>query len=189
MIEQLASSFSNAKGRLALSARAPRASLNFQLNVVKMRFSQAQSLLLITTLASLVTIVSSISLANADGPENGSGSNKHVQKVKPGDTLTGKATLYPNFLDGETTANGETFHQSRHTAASNKLPLGTDVKVTNLKNGKTTKVTTTDHGPALGNHKIDLSKRAAEDIGLSRKQGTVPVKIKVTRTPNNGTSR
>jgi rare lipoprotein A len=60
--------------------------------------------------------------------------------------------------------------------------LGTDVKVTNLKNGKSADVTITDQGAKLGNHKIDLSKKAASEIGLTRKEGTVPVKIKVTRT-------
>lgn len=111
---------------------------------------------------------------------------RHVKKVKPGETLTGKATLYPNSLNGRETASGNTFHQSAHTAASNKLPLGTHVKVTNLNNGKSTKVTTTDHGPALGTQRIDLSKQAAHDIGLTRKQGEVPVEIKVLRPPNNG---
>jgi rare lipoprotein A len=59
------------------------------------------------------------------------------------------------------------FRQNENTAASNKLPLGTDVKVTNLKNGKSADVTVTDHGAKLGNHKIDLSKKAANEIGLT----------------------
>jgi rare lipoprotein A len=70
--------------------------------------------------------------------------------VTPGKTLTGKATYYPDRLNGHKTARGETFHQSAHTAASNKLPLGTTAKVTNLKTGKSTDVIVTDRGPALG---------------------------------------
>ena len=54
--------------------------------------------------------------------------------------------------------------------------------MTNLKNGKSADVTVTDHGAKLGNHKVDLSKKAANEIGLTHKEGTVPVKIKVTRT-------
>jgi rare lipoprotein A len=103
--------------------------------------------------------------------------------VKPGTTLTGKATIYPNALNGHETASGDTFHQTDHTAASNKLPLGTDVKVTNLNTGKSTHVTVTDRGPALGTHKIDLTKKAAKEIGLSNKEGKAPVAIKVERTP------
>ena len=74
------------------------------------------------------------------------------------------------------------FRQSENTAASNKLPSGSNVKVTNLKNGKSADVTVTDHGAKLENQTIDLSKKAANEIGLTRKEGTVPVKIKVTRT-------
>lgn len=99
-----------------------------------------------------------------------------------GKTFIAKATIYANDLNGHKAANGETFHQSDHTAASNKLPLGTEVKVTSLRTGKSTNVTLVDRGPALGGNKIDLSKKAAREIGLTRKQGTVPVKIKVTRT-------
>lgn len=107
-------------------------------------------------------------------------------RVVPGKTLTGKATIYPNVCNGRETASGETFHQTDHTAASNKLPLGTDVKVTNLKTGKTTAVTVTDRGPALGTRRIDLSKKAAKEIGLTPKQGIAPVKIKVMHTPTPG---
>jgi rare lipoprotein A len=104
-------------------------------------------------------------------------------QVQGGETLTGKATFYPNVLNGHKTSSGETFHQSGHTAASNKLPLGTNIKVTNLENGKSTDVKVTDRGPALGKHKIDLSKRAAKDIGLTHRQGKVPVTIDVTNPP------
>jgi rare lipoprotein A len=104
-------------------------------------------------------------------------------------TLTGKASYYPSVLDGHKTADGETFHLNSHTAASNRLPLGTDVKVTNLKNGRSTRVRVNDRGPALGNHRIDLSKKAATEIGLTRKQGTAPVEIKVIRKPANRSGR
>lgn len=105
-------------------------------------------------------------------------------RINPGQTLHGKATIYPDSLNGHTTAMGGTFHQSEHTAASNKLPLGTKVKVTNVETGKSTHVDVTDRGPALGTRKIDLSKKAAREIGITRKEGTAPVKIEVTGTPD-----
>jgi rare lipoprotein A len=111
--------------------------------------------------------------------------NSSKSKVHSGETLTGKATYYPNRLNGHKTSSGETFRQNDNTAASNKLPVGTDVKVTNLKNGKSADVTVTDRGAKLGNHKIDLSKKAANEIGLTHKEGTVPVKIKVTSTTDD----
>jgi rare lipoprotein A len=155
-----------------------------------MQHSQIQPSRAVTTLILIVVIVSFVSPTKAGETEDIRVSNnkrvQHAKNVKPGETLTGKATFYPNSLNGRETASGDTFRQSGHTAASNKLPLGTQVKVTNLKNGKSTKVTTNDHGPALGSHRIDLSKRAAEDIGLNGKQGKVPVEMKVIRPPNNG---
>ena len=87
--------------------------------------------------------------------------NSSKSKVHSGETLTGKATYYPSRLNGHKTSSGEVFRQNENTAASNKLPLGTDVKVTNLKNGKSADVTVNDRGAKLGNHKIDLSKKAA----------------------------
>jgi rare lipoprotein A len=95
------------------------------------------------------------------------------------------ATYYPDRLNGRKTASGETFNQNDHIAASNRLPLGTNAKVTNLKTGKSTEVTVIDRGPALGTGRIDLSKTAAKDIGLTRKEGTAPVKITVTGAPGS----
>jgi rare lipoprotein A len=139
---------------------------------------------LFTILFAMLIIVlmrSPSSLAGSDStPRNSSKSHVHA-----GETLTGKATYYPSRLNGHKTSSGETFRQNGNTAASNKLPLGTDVKVTNLKNGKSVDVTVTDRGAKLGNHKIDLSKKAANEIGLTRKEGTVPVKIKVTSTTDD----
>ncbi|MBV8772120.1 MAG: septal ring lytic transglycosylase RlpA family protein [Deltaproteobacteria bacterium] len=113
----------------------------------------------------------------------GPGSETSAQ-IRPGETLTGKATVYPNQLNGHKTSTGETFHQTGHTGASNHLPLRTHVKVTNLENGKSTHVKINDRGPKLGKHKIDLSKKAAAEIGLTHKQGTAPVTINVTSTPD-----
>jgi rare lipoprotein A len=132
-----------------------------------------------------LTILLTAVLARAPSCLAGSspGGSNSASTVAPGKTLTGKATYYPNVLNGHETASGDTFHQSHHTAASNKLPLGTTAKVTNLKTGKSTDVTVTDRGPALGSRKIDLTKKAAKDIGLSRKEGVAPVEIKVIGTP------
>jgi rare lipoprotein A len=100
-----------------------------------------------------------------------------------------QSQFYPSVLNGHKTASGETFHLNGHTAASNRLPLGTDVKVVNLRNGRSTQVKVNDRGPALGNHRIDLSKKAANEIGLTRNEGTAPVEIKVMRKPANHNHR
>lgn len=144
--------------------------------------------LLLTLLATAFSIIPP-SYANPSGADAGSagGGNSSTSAVSanvtPGKTLSGKATYYPNILNGHETASGATFHQVDHTAASNKLPLGTRAKITNLKTGKSTQVTVTDRGPALGSRKIDLTKKAANEIGLTHKEGVAPVKIKVIATP------
>jgi rare lipoprotein A len=107
----------------------------------------------------------------------------HPAVSLPARPLPAKQLIIRDRLNGHETASGDTFHQSDHIVASNKLPLGTTAKVTNLKTGKSTHVTVTDRGPALGSRKIDLTKKAAKDIGLARKEGVAPVKIKVTGTP------
>jgi len=100
-------------------------------------------------------------------------------------TITGKASFYGggDSTDGQTTANGETFDHHDHTAASKVIPLGSEAKVTNLKTGKSTTVTVTDRGPHVPGRKIDLSKDAAKEIGLTKKEGVAPVKIEVTKPP------
>jgi rare lipoprotein A len=99
--------------------------------------------------------------------------------------ITGKASFYggSDGLDGNPTAQGDTFDHHDHTAASKVIPLGSKAKVTNLKTGKSTVVTVTDRGPYVPGRKIDLSKDAAKDIGLTKKEGVARVKIVVTKPP------
>jgi peptidoglycan lytic transglycosylase len=99
--------------------------------------------------------------------------------------LKGKATYYGGKgLDGNDTANGDTFDHHDHTAAaSKKIPLGSTAKVTNLENGKSVEVKVNDRGPAVRGNHIDLSRGAARDIGITHKEGKAPVKIEITKTP------
>ena len=99
--------------------------------------------------------------------------------------LKGKATYYGGKgLDGNDTANGDTFNHRGHTAAaSKKIPLGSTAKVTNLENGKSVEVKVNDRGPAVHGNHIDLSREAAREIGVTHKKGKAPVKIEVTKTP------
>ena len=133
--------------------------------------------------ATLLAVVLTIAPNSYSGSGSRDAASNSSTSVTRGKSLTGKASYYPNRLNGHKTASGATFHQGGHTAASNKLPLGTDVKVTNLKTGRSTNVTVTDRGAALGSREIDLSKKAAKEVGLSRKEGTAPVKIEVTHSP------
>ncbi|VAV88477.1 Septum-associated rare lipoprotein A [hydrothermal vent metagenome] len=88
----------------------------------------------------------------------------------------GTASWYgPNF-HGKKTANGETFNQNAMTAAHPTLPLPSVVKVTNLSTGKQILVRVNDRGPFVDNRMIDLSKRAATELGYKSK-GTTKVRV------------
>jgi rare lipoprotein A len=93
-------------------------------------------------------------------------------------SLVGKASWYgPNF-HGRPTASGEIFDQNSFTAAHPSLQFGTQVRVTNLNNGRSVIVRINDRGPFVHNRIIDLSKAAASTIGLVN-SGVAPVQIEV----------
>ena len=92
-------------------------------------------------------------------------------------TQSGKASFYADKFNGRKTANGETFRNSKLTAAHKTLPFGTKVKVTNKNNGKSVKVRINDRGPFVAGRIIDLSKKAAKKIDLD-KAGVAEVELK-----------
>lgn len=72
------------------------------------------------------------------------------------------------------TANGERMNPAKLTAAHKSLPFGTMLKVTNPKNGKSVVVRINDRGPFIKGRVLDLSKAAAQKIGIiSRGHGKV----------------
>ncbi len=90
----------------------------------------------------------------------------------------GQASFYANKFNGRKTANGEIFDQKKLTCACNVLPLGTWVKVTNLRNGKTVIVKINDRIHPKMRRVVDLSRAAATKLGyISR--GLTRVKVEV----------
>lgn len=81
----------------------------------------------------------------------------------------------PNF-HGKLTANGETYDMYKLTAAHRTLPFNTILKVKNLDNGKSVRVRINDRGPFAKDRVIDLSKKAAMEIGMID-PGTAPVAL------------
>jgi rare lipoprotein A len=89
----------------------------------------------------------------------------------------GQASYFNGGVNGHTTtASGKPVRPEANTAASRTLPLGSAAKVTDKKTGKSTNVQITDRGPTRRDRVIDLSKKAAGDIGM-RKQGVAPVTV------------
>lgn len=80
---------------------------------------------------------------------------------------TGVASWYGPKFAGRRTANGEIFDPTQLTAAHRTLPFGTLVRVTNLATGKNVVVRINDRGPFKDNRIIDLSRAAADAVGLT----------------------
>ena len=88
----------------------------------------------------------------------------------------GEASWYGAQHQGRRTASGEPYDPRSLTAAHPSLPLGSTVRVTNLKNGRSVEVRVNDRGPFKSRRVIDVSTKAAEEIGIKRK-GIGKVKI------------
>jgi rare lipoprotein A len=89
-----------------------------------------------------------------------------ASKTDPKPYQVGNASWYGKQFHGRTTASGEDFDMFELTAAHRKLPLGSFVKVTNLKNGKWVIVRINDRGPYVGNRIMDLSYSAARMLNF-----------------------
>jgi len=91
---------------------------------------------------------------------------------------SGVASYYGKRFHGRPTASGERFDMHAYTAAHRTLPFGSRVQVTNPSTGKTVVVRINDRGPFTRGRTIDLSRRAAEDIGLiARGHGAVELAL------------
>ncbi len=103
------------------------------------------------------------------------------EKVKPKKitrVFYGQASFYSNKFNGRRTANGEIFDQKKFTCACNVLPLGTWIKVTNLRNGKSVVVKTNDRLHPKMKRIVDLSKAAAKKLGFVSR-GLTRVKVEM----------
>lgn len=94
------------------------------------------------------------------------------------DTFTGVASWYGGKFSGRKTNSGEIFDENELTAAHRTLPFNTYVRVTFLKTNKAAIVRINDRGPHIAGRILDLSKAAAEEIGL-RPHGLGTVKVEV----------
>lgn len=90
----------------------------------------------------------------------------------------GKASWYGGLFQGKATASGEGYDMRRFTAAHRELPLGTFVKVTNLRNLKSVIVRINDRGPVAPGRIIDLSYSAARCLEMHQ-NGLQKVRVEV----------
>jgi rare lipoprotein A len=103
---------------------------------------------------------------------------KHRQAFHPITPMKGTASWYGHNFHNRKTASGKKFNQNSLMAAHRTLPFGTLVKVTNTANNYSCIVEITDRGPYVGNRIIDLSRRAAQELGFAD-QGIAEVRLEV----------
>jgi rare lipoprotein A (peptidoglycan hydrolase) len=125
----------------------------------------------------LAIVLSVVSLGAAQRPNNSASKPLQntapqaaaphaVKKAHPKPYQVGTASWYGTDFNGKMTASGEPYNMYDLTAAHMKLPLGTKVRVTNLRNGKAVVVRVNDRGPVVPGRIIDLSYSAARVLGV-----------------------
>ena len=96
----------------------------------------------------------------------------------------GIASWYGPGFHGNFTANGEVYDMYGISAAHKTLPFGTIVKVVEIETGRSVVVRINDRGPFIEGRIIDLSKGAAERLGIIQK-GITKVGLRILRRPSN----
>ncbi|MBV5272170.1 MAG: septal ring lytic transglycosylase RlpA family protein [Lamprocystis purpurea] len=102
-----------------------------------------------------------------------------------GSTQSGKASYYHDRFHGRKTASGVAYNKHALSAAHKTLPLGTQVRVTDARSGKSVVVQINDRGPYARGRVIDLSRAAAREIGLVNK-GVANVKLEILGRSGKG---
>ena len=107
--------------------------------------------------------------------------------VAGGDTgfkQKGVASYYADRFHGRKTASGKRYNKQALTAAHKTLPLGTKVRVTNVRNGETVDVEINDRGPYVQGRVIDLSKAAARELGMVG-AGVAQVRLEIIKSADD----
>jgi rare lipoprotein A len=132
-------------------------------------------------LASPVGASTEVSDAPPQARENGPPAPiRKKSRNTTGIAQVGKASLYGN-LHGRRTASGARYDHNELTAAHRTLPLNSKARVTNLANGRSVTVKVNDRGPHRKDRVIDLSRSAAEQLGMKRR-GLATVRVEPLQT-------
>jgi rare lipoprotein A len=102
----------------------------------------------------------------------------YTPRAEPDYDEMGTASWYGDAFHLRPTASGETFDMYMPSAAHKTLPLQSVVEVTNLENGRRIQVRINDRGPFVDGRIIDLSRAAAEDLGMLR-SGVARVRVRI----------
>ena len=116
------------------------------------------------------------------------GKTYYPMATADGFTQTGIASWYGPSFHGKKTASGERYNQNAMTAAHKTLPFGTILRVTNLRNNRSTTVVVNDRGPFVDNRIIDLSNAAAKQLDMIG-TGTAKVRLKSIGSTNTSVAK
>src|SRR5260370_37135105 len=120
----------------------------------------------LSILAAALVLVASTGAAPVPNRSTVKSKGNTPSKAEKRPYQVGKASWYGKQFHGRTTANGENFDMFELTAAHKRLPLGSYVKVTNLRNVKWLVVRINDRAPYVGDRIVDLSYGAARLLGI-----------------------
>lgn len=104
--------------------------------------------------------------------------SKPKKTAKKPKIIFGVASYYADKFNGRKTASGELYSHTKPTAACNVLPLGTWIRVTNLKNKRSIVVKINDRMHPRMTRVVDLSRSSAEKLGYTSR-GLTQVKVEV----------
>ncbi len=107
---------------------------------------------------------------------------RYVPREAPRYSEVGIASWYGDPFHGRPTSNGEIYDKEAFTAAHKTLPLGTRVKVTHLASGRSVLLTVNDRGPFVDDRVIDVSHRAARELGFAD-DGLAEVRVQALFSP------
>jgi len=125
----------------------------------------------------LIGVVGALILPATEAHTTGKYSRPETSRARV--VQEGRASWYSRECNGGThTASGETLNDWAMTAAHKTLAMGTKVRVTNLRNGRSVVLRINDRGPYIKGRIIDVTKGAAHKLGFI-KAGVVPVKVEV----------
>ena len=141
----------------------------------------------------LALVLAVASLGAAQGPNSSESVHRQASASPPVKQVTkkpsrtkpyqvGTASWYGSDFMGRATASGEPYNMYDLTAAHPTLPLGSLVRVTNLRNGRNVIVRVNDRGPVVEGRIIDLSYSAARALKF-REQGIQRVRLDLVRQP------
>jgi len=105
-----------------------------------------------------------------------------ILRAKPIKTWTGTASWYGPGFHGRTTASGQVYDMYAATAAHPWLPMGSVVRVVNLRTGESQVARINDRGPYLGDRELDVSYMLASRLGILE-PGTASVRIELLEQP------